>query len=150
MRQRTRGAQDVVGERPRWEQLRLVGCFFMCAQRLSVTVTLASRLAGGVRGPGVLVNVRKVEAMAQDARTDLIRRLKRIEGQTRGVQKMVEENRPCTDILHQLSAINEAVRSVGLVLVEEYAVECLQSPSNRLKSREAITAMLDAIARVPR
>ncbi len=79
----------------------------------------------------------------------MIKRLKRIEGQTRGVQKMVEEDRPCTEILHQLSAINEAVRSASLLLAEEYAVECIQSPK-RGKSREAIAAMLDAIARVPR
>ncbi len=87
--------------------------------------------------------------MAQDIRADLIKRLKRIEGQTRGVQKMIEDDRPCTDILHQLSAINEAVRSASLLLAEQYAVECLQSPSKG-KSREAIAAMLDAIARVPR
>ncbi len=88
--------------------------------------------------------------MAQDLKTEMIKRLKRIEGQTRGVQKMVEEDRPCTEILHQLSAINEAVRSASLLLAEEYAVECIQSSSKRGKSREAIAAMLDAIARVPR
>lgn len=88
--------------------------------------------------------------MAQDFKEDMIKRLKRIEGQTRGVQKMVEEDRGCSDILHQLTAINEAVRSVSLMLAEQYAVECLQSSGKRGKSREAIAAMLDAIARVPR
>ncbi len=80
----------------------------------------------------------------------MVKRLKRIEGQTRGVQKMVEEDRPCAEILHQLSAINEAVRSASLLLAEEYAVECLNTSLKRGKSREAIAAMLDAIARVPR
>ncbi len=88
--------------------------------------------------------------MAEDLKADLIKRLKRIEGQTRGVQKMVVEERGCTDILHQLTAINEAVRSVSLILAEQYAVECLQTTTKRGKSREAITAMLDVIARVPR
>lgn len=88
--------------------------------------------------------------MAQDMKAEMIRRLKRIEGQTRGVQKMVEEERGCTEILHQLSAINEAVRSVSRMLAEEYAMECIQTSSKRGKSREAVTAMLDAIARVPR
>ncbi len=88
--------------------------------------------------------------MAQDLKTEMIKRLKRIEGQTRGVQKMVEEDRGCADILNQLTAINEAVRSVSLMLAEEYAVECLQGSGKRGKSREAIAAMIDAIAKVPR
>lgn len=88
--------------------------------------------------------------MADDFKADMIKRLKRIEGQTRGVQKMVEEDRGCADILHQLTAINEAVRSVSLMLAEQYAVECLQTTTKRGKSREAITAMLDVISRVPR
>ncbi len=88
--------------------------------------------------------------MAQDMKEDLVKRLKRIEGQTRGVQKMVEEERGCADILHQLNAINEAVRSVSRMLAEEYAMECLQTKSKRGRSREAVTAMLDVIARVPR
>jgi len=87
--------------------------------------------------------------MAQECKVEMIKRLKRIEGQTRGVQKMVEEDRGCAEILHQLTAINEAVRSVSLMLAEEYAVECMQSPK-RGKSREAVAVMLDAIARVPR
>ncbi len=88
--------------------------------------------------------------MAQELKVELVKRLKRIEGQTRGVQKMVEEERGCAEILHQLTAINEAVRSVSLMLAEEYAMECLQTTSKRGKSREAVTAMLDVISRVPR
>ncbi len=87
--------------------------------------------------------------MAEEFKVDLVKRLKRIEGQTRGVQKMLEEDRGCAEILYQLSAINEAVRSVSLMLAEQYAVECLQA-SGKTKSREAIAAMIDAIARVPR
>ena len=88
--------------------------------------------------------------MADVLKVEMIKRLKRIEGQTRGVQKMVEEDRGCAEILHQLTAINEAVRSVSLMLAEEYAVECLHSSGKRGKSREAIAAMIDAIAGVPR
>jgi len=87
---------------------------------------------------------------AKDAKAEMIRRLKRIEGQTRGVQKMVEENRDCAEVLHQLTAINEAVRSASRLLAEQYAVKCLQTPGKRGKSRAAIADMLDVIARVPR
>lgn len=90
--------------------------------------------------------------MGLDCKEDMIKRLKRIEGQTRGVQKMVKEERGCAEILHQLTAINEAVRSVSLMLAEQYAVECMQTPGKGRKapSREAIANMIDAIARVPR
>ncbi len=88
--------------------------------------------------------------MAYECKTEMIKRLKRIEGQTRGVQKMVQDDRGCADILHQLTAINEAVRSVSLLLAEEYANECMHTSTRRGKSREAIAAMIDAIARVPR
>ncbi|MBI5649020.1 MAG: metal-sensitive transcriptional regulator [Chloroflexi bacterium] len=88
--------------------------------------------------------------MEQDPKADLVKRLKRIEGQTRGVQKMVEDGRDCAEILHQLSAINEAVRSVSVMLAEQYAHECLGATGTRGKSRQAIAAMIDAIARVPR
>ncbi len=88
--------------------------------------------------------------MARDFKSDLVKRLKRIEGQTRGVQKMVEEDRDCTEILHQLTAINEAVRSASLMLCEQYAMECMQTKSKRGKSREAVSEMMNVISRVPR
>jgi len=88
--------------------------------------------------------------MAQDFKTEMIKRLKRIEGQARGVQKMVEEDRDCAEILSQLNAINEAVRRASLLLAEEYTVECLQATSKKKKSRQAIASMLDVISRVPR
>ncbi len=88
--------------------------------------------------------------MALNEKAELVKRLKRIEGQTRGVQKMVEEERACEEILHQLNAINEAVRSVSMILCEKYAMECMGAPSRRSKSRHAIAAMINAIARVPR
>jgi len=92
----------------------------------------------------------KEEGMVQQMKEEMIKRLKRIEGQTRGVQKMVQEERGCEDILHQLTAINEAVRSVSRMLAEEYAVECLQTTSTKAKSRAAIASMLDVLSRVPR
>ncbi len=88
--------------------------------------------------------------MRQNAKSELVNRLKRIEGQTRGVQKMVDEDRGCEEILAQLNAINEAVRSVSMIVCEKYAMECMSAPSRRSKSRAAITTMINAIARVPR
>ena len=55
----------------------------------------------------------------------LVHRLKRIEGQVRGVQTMVNEDRQCREILQQLTAIRSAVMSVSTVVLENYMSDCL-------------------------
>lgn len=56
---------------------------------------------------------------------DLMNRLKRIEGQVRGIQKMVEKNAYCTDILVQVSAINAALNSFNKVLLANHLRTCV-------------------------
>ena len=58
------------------------------------------------------------------AKRAALRRLRRIEGQVRGIQKMVEEERYCADILTQLSSIHEALRGVGRVLMRSHLQHC--------------------------
>jgi CsoR family transcriptional regulator, copper-sensing transcriptional repressor len=53
-----------------------------------------------------------------------LRRLKRIEGQVRGLQRMVEEERYCADILTQLSSVQEALRAVGRELMRNHLRHC--------------------------
>ena len=60
-----------------------------------------------------------------DAKAALMLRLRRVEGQMRGVQKMVEEDRDCQDILQQLAAIRSAVQNASEVFLRTYAKECL-------------------------
>ena len=57
--------------------------------------------------------------------TDLINRLSRIEGQVRGVKKMVEEERYCVDILTQVSAIQSALNSFNKVLLTSHIKSCV-------------------------
>ena len=52
------------------------------------------------------------------------KRLRRIEGQVRGIQKMVEEDRYCADILTQISSVQEALRSVGRELLRNHLKHC--------------------------
>ncbi|WP_018155608.1 metal-sensitive transcriptional regulator [Demetria terragena] len=56
---------------------------------------------------------------------DYLRRLKRIEGQARGLQRMVEEEKYCIDILTQVSAMTKALQSVSLGLLEEHLSHCV-------------------------
>ncbi len=59
-----------------------------------------------------------------NSKDKLINRLRRIEGQVRGVQSMVSDDRTCSDILQQLSAIRSAVQGVSLLLLEDYMTDC--------------------------
>jgi CsoR family transcriptional regulator, copper-sensing transcriptional repressor len=60
----------------------------------------------------------------QESKEKLINRLRRIEGQVRGVQSMLSEERNCRDILQQLSAIRSAVQGVSMLLLEDYMSDC--------------------------
>ena len=81
-----------------------------------------------------------------------LKRLRRIEGQIRGLQRMVEEDQYCIDILTQVSAATKALQSFSLELLEEHLEHCVVDaarkggPEARLKVREAS----DAIARLVR
>jgi DNA-binding FrmR family transcriptional regulator len=83
---------------------------------------------------------------------DYLRRLRRIEGQARGLQRMVEEEAYCIDILTQVSATTRALQNVALGLVEEHLAHCVADavatggPEADAKVREAS----EAIARLVR
>ncbi|MGE5221672.1 MAG: metal-sensitive transcriptional regulator [Omnitrophica WOR_2 bacterium] len=61
----------------------------------------------------------------QDVKQKLIRRLHRVEGQVRGVENMLDEERDCHEILQQLSAIHSAVEGASRVFFQEYATICM-------------------------
>ena len=61
---------------------------------------------------------------AEGARQDLFLRLRRVEGQVRGVQKMVEDERYCPDVLVQMSAIHESLRAVERILMKDHLQHC--------------------------
>ena len=56
---------------------------------------------------------------------DYTKRLRRIEGQVRGVAKMIDEDKYCIDILTQISAVNSALQSVALGLLDEHLNHCV-------------------------
>ena len=68
--------------------------------------------------------IKKAVAVDSDARERNLKRLKRIEGQVRGLQKMVEEDRYCADIMTQISSVHEALRAVGRELMKNHLKHC--------------------------
>ena len=81
-----------------------------------------------------------MELQSPEVKADLSVRLRRIEGQVRGVQKMVDDERDCSDILQQLAAIRSAVHQASLVLARSYAARCLLEPT-----RGDMDTMLDQL-----
>ena len=67
---------------------------------------------------------RKAVAVDPDTKARNIRRLRLIEGQVRGLQKMVDEDRYCADILMQVSSVHEALRSVSRELMRNHLKHC--------------------------
>jgi len=83
---------------------------------------------------------------------DYLKRLRRIEGQARGLQKMVEEEKYCIDILTQVSAMTKALQSVALGLLDEHMSHCVVDAA-RAGGREAeikLKEASDAIGRLVR
>lgn len=70
---------------------------------------------------------RKAVAVDAEAKARNHKRLRRIEGQVRGLQKMVEEDRYCADIMTQISSVQEALRAVGRELMRNHLKHCATS-----------------------
>jgi CsoR family transcriptional regulator, copper-sensing transcriptional repressor len=72
----------------------------------------------------VPIKGRKAMGVDPEIKASNIRRLSRIEGQVRGLQRMVEEDRYCADILTQMSSVQEALRSVARALMRNHLAHC--------------------------
>ncbi|WP_284141711.1 MULTISPECIES: metal-sensing transcriptional repressor [unclassified Virgibacillus] len=75
----------------------------------------------------------------------IVNRLKRVEGQVRGVQKMIEEDRYCVDILVQISAINAALNKVGYSLLERHTKHCVSSAIKSGEGEAAIDELMEVV-----
>ncbi|MBI4545915.1 MAG: metal-sensitive transcriptional regulator [Gemmatimonadetes bacterium] len=80
---------------------------------------------------------RKARAVDVELQAQALARLKRIEGQVRGLQRMVAEGRYCADVLTQVSSVHEALRGVGKLLMRNHLEHCV---TDALRSGEALEA----------
>jgi DNA-binding FrmR family transcriptional regulator len=94
-------------------------------------------------GCGAQDSGRKALAVDGDIKDRNLKRLRRIEGQVRGLQKMVEEDRYCADILTQVSSVHEALRSVSRELLRNHLKHCASSAIK--SSPEEAEAMYDEL-----
>ena len=101
-------------------------------------------------GPGV-AHPRRSTSYAAD-KQKILARLRRMEGQVRGVQRMVEEDQYCVDVLTQLSAIIAAARQTGLVVLEDHIRGCVLGTCahEHTNKEEILDELTEAIERFTR
>lgn len=91
---------------------------------------------------------RHSDSYAED-KAKILARLRRIEGQVRGVQRMVEEDKYCVDVLTQLSAIIAGARAAGLLILEDHIRGCVvgAAPDDREAVLDELTTAIERFTR---
>lgn len=91
--------------------------------------------------------------MRKDAKTAVLKRLNRIEGQVRGVSRMVEEDRYCIDIVTQVSAIRAALARAEEEILRDHVAHCVEhaiESGDKTEQRQKIAEIVDVLNRVRR
>ena len=81
-------------------------------------------------------------------RQNIIARMNRIEGHTRGVIKMMEEERSCPDLLHQIAAIKAALNKVEGLIIEDHIENCLNKAISEGTTQTYIDELKEAISKI--
>ena len=81
----------------------------------------------------------------QETKEQLIIRLKRIEGQVRGLQSMLDDERECREIMQQLSAVSSAVKSTSRTFFHDYAALCLTDMGEDPDSKQGLLSEMMAL-----
>lgn len=78
----------------------------------------------------------------KEEKAKILNRLRRIEGQVKGIQKMLDTDQCCTDILVQIAAVRAAINGVGGLLFERFAKECLAGAATPEAQQQALADLL--------
>jgi DNA-binding FrmR family transcriptional regulator len=88
--------------------------------------------------------------MRSEVKASCLKRLSRIEGQVRGLARMVEEDRYCIDVITQTAAIRAALRSVEEEILKDHVATCVEQAivsGNKAEQRRKITELMDVLGR---
>jgi CsoR family transcriptional regulator, copper-sensing transcriptional repressor len=91
--------------------------------------------------------------MRTDAKESALKRLRRIEGQVRGLIRMVEEDRYCIDIVTQISAARAALRKVEEEVLHDHVAHCVEhaiSSGNKAEQRRKVAELMEVLGRTAR
>jgi DNA-binding FrmR family transcriptional regulator len=81
-------------------------------------------------------------------RKKVIDRLSRIEGHIRGIKKMVEDDRDCPDLLHQIAAVKAALKKTGELILEDHIESCLVDAVKEGSTEEYVKNLKEAISKL--
>lgn len=84
-------------------------------------------------------------ALKTEDKQAIIKRLRRIEGQVKGIQKMVENEKYCGDILIQIAAVRAAMNSVGGLILENHMKDCLKSYLDGVAEDESLDSLVETM-----
>ncbi|HOV27692.1 MAG TPA: metal-sensitive transcriptional regulator [Pseudobacteroides sp.] len=76
---------------------------------------------------------------------DVIKRLNKIEGQIKGIRKMIDEEKNCVDILTQIAAVRSAINKVGGMVLEVYSNECMKNAVNSDDKDKIMGELMNAV-----
>jgi DNA-binding FrmR family transcriptional regulator len=91
--------------------------------------------------------------MAKDSKASTLKRLSRIEGQVRGLARMVEDDRYCIDIVTQIAAVRAALRKAEEEILREHVAHCVEhaiSSGDKADQRRKVAELMDVMGRVAR
>lgn len=81
----------------------------------------------------------------EEEKRNLLTRLKRIEGQVQGLQRMLEEDKYCVDVLVQIAAVRAALDQVGIILFENHARKCLAQAIAEGRQEEMVGELIEVL-----
>lgn len=92
----------------------------------------------------------KKGSLAGEQKQKTLDRLARIEGQVRGIRRMIEEDRYCVDVLTQVAAVRAALGRVGLLLLENHTEHCVANALQHGEGEAAVKELLDVMSKFVR
>ncbi|HVX98477.1 MAG TPA: metal-sensitive transcriptional regulator [Pseudorhodoplanes sp.] len=91
--------------------------------------------------------------MRQDAKSSVLKRLQRIEGQVRGLARMVEDDRYCIDVVTQISAVRAALRRAEEEVLRDHLAHCVEhaiASGDKREQRKKVAELMDVLKRAER
>ena len=88
-------------------------------------------------------------ALSPETENEMLARMRRIEGQARGVQRMIAEDRDCLEILTQLASLRSAAYGVSVALTQQFAMQCVRETGKQELPEDTMRGLVDVLLRAP-
>ena len=84
------------------------------------------------------------------SKEDIMRRLKKVEGQVKGIQRMVDDDKYCVDVLVQIAAVRAAMTKVGTIILEQHTRGCVRNAIENDRGEEMVDELVEVIGKFMR